>query len=210
MSTIYIGERQSGKTTMLIEMSEKTGATIVVATYPMAKYIQLLAAKMGKKIPVPITVTNYIRLLASGGLGRFEKYLVDELQMMLQQMNIEAATADNRCVKVLPDPRKGENMNLDELRKAMSSEATEENKKLKAENQRLREQFHNLNNDYAADMKYLTADCEALSNRCFALTKGVTCVFCELNSFKCKHAMNFDQKVKAAKNMMKEINDAED
>lgn len=26
MSTIYIGERQSGKTTMLIEMSEKTGA----------------------------------------------------------------------------------------------------------------------------------------------------------------------------------------
>lgn len=28
MSTIYIGERQSGKTTMLIEMSEKTGATI--------------------------------------------------------------------------------------------------------------------------------------------------------------------------------------
>ena len=53
MSTIYIGERQSGKTTMLIEMSEKTGATIVVATYPMAKYIQLLAAQMGKKIPVP-------------------------------------------------------------------------------------------------------------------------------------------------------------
>lgn len=53
MSTIYIGERQSGKTTMLIEMSEKTGATIVVATYPMANYIQLLAAQMGKKIPVP-------------------------------------------------------------------------------------------------------------------------------------------------------------
>lgn len=36
MTTVYIGERQSGKTTMLIEMSEKTGATIVVATYPMA------------------------------------------------------------------------------------------------------------------------------------------------------------------------------
>lgn len=72
MSTIYLGERQSGKTTMLIEMSEKTGATIVVATYPMGKYIQMTAAQMGKKIPVPITVTNYIRLLASGGLGRSE------------------------------------------------------------------------------------------------------------------------------------------
>lgn len=67
---IYIGERQSGKTIMLIEMSEKTGATIVVATYQMAKYIRLLAAQMGKKIPVPITVTNYICLLASGGLGK--------------------------------------------------------------------------------------------------------------------------------------------
>ena len=71
MTTVYIGERQSGKTTTLIEMSEKTGATIVVATYSMNKYIQMAAAQMGKKIPVPITVTNYIRLLASGGLGYF-------------------------------------------------------------------------------------------------------------------------------------------
>ena len=47
---IYIGERQSGKTTMLIEMSEKTGATIVVATYQMVKYIQLLAAQMGSDL----------------------------------------------------------------------------------------------------------------------------------------------------------------
>lgn len=110
MSTIYIGERQSGKTTMLIEMSEKTGATIVVATYPMAKYIQLLAAQMGKKIPVPITVTNYIRLLASGGLGKSEKYLVDELQMMLSAMNIEAATVDCVCIEVLRGQQKEMNV----------------------------------------------------------------------------------------------------
>lgn len=58
----------------------------------MGKYIRLLAAQMGKKIPVPITVTNYICLLASGGLGKSEKYLVDELQMMLSAMNVEAAT----------------------------------------------------------------------------------------------------------------------
>lgn len=102
----YIGERQSGKTTMLIEMSEKTGATIVVATYPMANYIQLLAAQMGKKIPVPITVTNYIRLLASGGLGKSEKYLVDELQMMLSAMNVEAATVDCDCIEVLRGQQK--------------------------------------------------------------------------------------------------------
>lgn len=56
----------------------------------------MAAAQMGKKIPVPITVTNYIRLLASGGLGKSQKYLVDELQMMLEQMNVEAATVDSR------------------------------------------------------------------------------------------------------------------
>ena len=96
----------SGKTIMLIEMSEKTGATIVVATYQMAKYIRLLAAQMGKKIPVPITVTNYICLLASGGLGRSEKYLVDELQMMLSAMNVEAATVDCDCIEVLRGQQK--------------------------------------------------------------------------------------------------------
>lgn len=106
MTTVYIGERQSGKTTTLIEMSEKTGATIVVATYSMSKYIQMAAAQMGKKIPVPITVTNYIRLLASGRLGKSQKYLVDELQMMLEQMNVEAATVDSRYVEVLSDPQK--------------------------------------------------------------------------------------------------------
>lgn len=82
------------------------GATIVVATYSMSKYIQMAAAQMGKKIPVPITVTNYIRLLASGGLGKSQKYLVDELQMMLEQMNVEAATVDSRYVEVLSDPQK--------------------------------------------------------------------------------------------------------
>ena len=106
MSTIYIGERQSGKTTMLIEMSEKTGATSVVATYPMAKYIQVLAAQMGKKIPVTSTVTNYNRHLASGGLGKSEKYLVDELQMMHSAMNGEAATVNCDCIEVLRGQQK--------------------------------------------------------------------------------------------------------
>lgn len=90
MSTIYVGERQSGKTTMLIEMSEKTGATIVVATYQMSKYIQMIAAQMGKKITVPIS----------------EKYLVDELQMMLSAMNVEAATVDCDCIEILRGQQK--------------------------------------------------------------------------------------------------------
>lgn len=100
---IYIGERSSGKTTMLIEMSEKTGATIVTATYSMVKYIQMTAVQMGKKIPVPITVANYIHLFSNGGIGKSQKYLVDELQMMLSVMGIEAATVDDGCLRVLGD-----------------------------------------------------------------------------------------------------------
>ena len=100
---IYVGERQSGKTTMLIELSEKTGATIVVPTYPMVKYIRMTAYQMGKKIPSPITVANYIHILASGGISKGQKYLVDELQMMLSAMNIEVATCDNECLRVLGD-----------------------------------------------------------------------------------------------------------
>lgn len=72
----------------------------------MSKYIQMIAAQMGKKITVPITVTNYIRLLASGGLGRSEKYLVDELQMMLSAMNVEAATVDCDCIEILRGQQK--------------------------------------------------------------------------------------------------------
>ena len=45
---IYIGERQSGKTTMLIEMSEKTGATIVVAT--IQKKAEKQIAKINEKL----------------------------------------------------------------------------------------------------------------------------------------------------------------
>lgn len=49
---------------------------------------------------------NVTRLLASGGLGKSEKYLVDELQMMLSAMNVEAATVDCDCIEVLRGQQK--------------------------------------------------------------------------------------------------------
>lgn len=51
-------------------------------------------------------MTNYISLLASGGLGKSKKYLVDELQMMLSAMNVEAATVDCDCIEVLRGQQK--------------------------------------------------------------------------------------------------------
>ena len=95
-------------------------------------------------------------------------------------------------------------MNLNELREAMASDATKENERLKSETNLLRKQLANLENDYAKLKKFLNDDCRALANRCFTLTRGTMCCFCELNEFRCQHALNYDQKIKMAKKLMEE------
>lgn len=96
-------------------------------------------------------------------------------------------------------------MNLDEFRQAMASDATKENEQLKREVNHLREQLCESKNDYAAFKNLLARDCRALANRCYALTLGSMCCFCELNAFKCPHAMNHKQKIDAAKELVKEM-----
>ncbi len=96
---IYSAERGVGKTTALIKESAKTGAIIVVGVYPMANYIMSLAKRLNLDIPEPITVTKYLKLLVCGGFNREQKYLVDDLQMVLSQMNVETATVDANCIE---------------------------------------------------------------------------------------------------------------
>lgn len=99
MTQIYAGERQSGKTTMLIEKSAETGAIIVAPTLKMARYIQDIAKKMGKEIPNPISALYFIHIISNENIRKHKKFLIDEVQMVLDQMNVEIATADNDCVK---------------------------------------------------------------------------------------------------------------
>lgn len=96
-------------------------------------------------------------------------------------------------------------MNLYELRQAMASDAMKENERLRSEVNSLRERLHDSKNDYAALKKFMIHDCLALANRCYALTHGTMCCFCELDAFKCPHAMNHKQKIDAAKKLMKEL-----
>lgn len=106
---LYISPRQHGKTTMLVKKSAETGAIIVTANNQMAKHVELIANELGLDIPKPISVRKYIIDLAGGGLNNTQKYLIDELQMMLYQMNVEMATVNIDVVDILHDYHLKEN-----------------------------------------------------------------------------------------------------
>lgn len=99
-------------------------------------------------------------------------------------------------------------MNLDEFRKAMESDATVENERLKRELAKVEKLYHEMSEEYTDRIQKLNSDCRALTNRCFALTHGEMCVFCELSDYCCKHAMSIDDKIKAAKKLMEETRNA--
>ena len=92
---IIAAKRQTGKTTMLIKESARTGATIALATYQMANCVQDMAAQMGLKIPEPVTYAEMFRTYRE---NKTKRYLVDELQMMLSQLNVETATLDEKSL----------------------------------------------------------------------------------------------------------------
>ena len=98
---IYAAERQTGKTTMLVKESAKTGAIIVTPNRQMGSYIISLADRLGVDIPAPITVKQYLQILAMGRPASGQKYLVDELQMMLSQMGVATATVNVSSIKLM-------------------------------------------------------------------------------------------------------------
>lgn len=113
---IYISGRQFGKTTMLIKESAQTGATIAVATYQMAQHVEFLARKLNLKIPTPVT---YAEIFRNYRKNENKRYLVDELQMMLSQLNIDICTLDYEPVRYLnhwsyPNGYSPRNLTLDE------------------------------------------------------------------------------------------------
>lgn len=95
-------------------------------------------------------------------------------------------------------------MNLDEFRKAMESDATVENERLKRDLADIEKSYRDMSEGYAYRIQRLNGDCRALANRCFALTHGTMCVFCELSDYRCQHSMSIDDKTKAAKKLMEE------
>lgn len=99
-------------------------------------------------------------------------------------------------------------MNLDELRQAMASDATVENERLKRDLADVEKRYRDMSEGYTARIQRLNSDCRALTNRCFALTHGAMCAFCELSDYRCKHAISIEDKIKAAKKLMEENSNA--
>ena len=96
-------------------------------------------------------------------------------------------------------------MNLNELREAMASDATKENEELKRDLASMKKIYHkyteHLRNCCSAQLE----DLKGLANRCWVLSRGELCVFCELNTYKCPHSMNFDDKLREVKKLRKEM-----
>lgn len=99
-------------------------------------------------------------------------------------------------------------MNLDKFRKAMESDATVENERLKRDIADVEKRYHEMFAEYTDRIQRLNSDCRALANRCFALTRGAMCIACQLYDYQCPHGLSIDDKIKAAKKLMEETNNA--
>lgn len=99
-------------------------------------------------------------------------------------------------------------MNLDEFRKAMESDATVENERLKRDLAEAEKRYREMSEGYTARIQRLNSDCRALANRCFALTRGAMCIACQLDDYQCPHGLSIDDKIKAAKILMEETRNA--
>ena len=75
-------------------------------------------------------------------------------------------------------------MSMEEFRQALSSDAREENEKLKKELEELKasssKEIHELKDELELHKKW----CNALCNRCYVSTTGAFCEFCTIESCK--------------------------
>lgn len=97
-------------------------------------------------------------------------------------------------------------MDLNEFRNKMSSDATEENKRLKAELSRLKKQYQEKVDSLEEENANLKKDCRSLSNRCWVLMGGFLCANCFFHSnFVCEHAPTLEEMVKIGVALRREI-----
>lgn len=76
--------RASGKTTLLIKESAKTGRPIIEPNTASARYVEEQARKMGVQIPEPISATSWNSGYYRGSnFNRIDGFLIDEVDSVL-------------------------------------------------------------------------------------------------------------------------------
>ena len=92
-------------------------------------------------------------------------------------------------------------MSLDEFKEALSSEARDENEKLKKELEELKAESSKKIAELEEEILDLKKQCNSLGNRCFVTTKGLICMNC--NVTQCKYAFTGEDYSAAAEYMTK-------
>lgn len=87
-------------------------------------------------------------------------------------------------------------MTFADARKLLESEATIENARLNKELSELKDQYIFKTKELDYQIESLTDVCRMLTDRCFILTHGTMCSFCQLNGYHCSHEPSFDERVK--------------
>ena len=78
--------RASGKTSLLIKESAKTGKPIITATCFAADNIRQMAKAIGVDIPKPMSATRWIAGCHNGRFNRIDGVLIDELDCVLRSI----------------------------------------------------------------------------------------------------------------------------
>ena len=96
-------------------------------------------------------------------------------------------------------------MEFEQWKKALESDATIENKKLIEKVKKLEEENAKLEDENLRLLREYQADMKALTNRCFVLSRGCLCVFCELKTEQCEHFLNDYERMKRLEKFEKEL-----
>jgi hypothetical protein len=76
--------RGSGKTTKLIDISEKTGTYILVANMNRQRQVANMAREQSKKIPFPVTLEDFLRTRFRGSF--INHILIDDAEDVLAHL----------------------------------------------------------------------------------------------------------------------------
>lgn len=130
--------------------------------------------------------------------------LILQRNFAIAKKSREKLHRQNLFTKLVASLNKHGSIKSDISERALSSDATEENAQLKRQLSDLQTEYHEKLSKLENENDSLKESCRVLCNRCFTLTRGVTCLFCGLD-YPCPHMPGLEEQVAMAHKLRKEI-----